>query len=190
VLETYEALVNSESWQDTLLIVIYDEHGGFYDHVTPPPVQDGDPSGFPTLGVRVPALIVGPRVKQHVSHEVLEHTSLIATILHRFAEDPDQAIANMPWRAQRVPHLGALLQSEPRAEALDRERLRQQIAQARDQLDQWRTQAREARRARDGHPSTDTDGGAGQAQELYDWQEQFLGFALTMRDHGLPPGQP
>jgi phospholipase C len=192
VLELYEALVNSKGWRDTLLVVVYDEHGGFYEHVPPPPVPHGDPSKYPTLGVRVPALIIGPRVKRHVCNDTLEHTSLIATILRCALDDPDAdaAIENMPWRVQKAPHLGSLLEAEPRAEMLDRDRLRDEIAEAREKLDEWRTNAREARRARDGQPSSETDGGAGQAQELLDWQEQFLGFAVTMRDAGLPPGQP
>jgi phospholipase C len=190
VLETYEALVNSPDWRDTLLIVVYDEHGGFYDHVMPPPVRPGDPARHQTLGVRVPALVIGPRVRKGVCHDVFEHTTLIATILRRFSQDPDAAIADMPWRVHGAPHLGHLLEGEPRPELLDHERVRAQIRNARAQLDTWRQKARERRRAKDGEPSRDHDGGAGQKQELLDWQEEFIGFALTMRDAGLPPGQP
>ena len=190
VLETYEALVNSPEWEDTVLIVIYDEHGGFYDHVMPPPVKSGDPSKHKTLGVRVPALVVGPRVRNGVCHDVFEHTTLISTILRRFAKDSDRAIANMPWRVQGAPHLGRLLESEPRADLADRERLHLEIAEAREKLDDWRRAARRRRRAKDGRRAADPDGGAGHKQELLDWQEQFMGFALSMRDRGLPPGQP
>jgi phospholipase C len=77
VLELYEALAKSPNWEDTVLVIVYDEHGGFYDHVPPPAVDDG--SGHATLGVRVPALVVGPRVRRFVCHETFEHTSLIAT---------------------------------------------------------------------------------------------------------------
>jgi phospholipase C len=190
VLETYEALVNSRDWEDTLMIVVYDEHGGFYDHVLPPPVAPGDPSRHKTLGARVPALIVGPRVRKGVCHDVFEHTTLISTILRCIADKPDQAIAEMPWRVQKAPHLGHLLEREARADLADRERLRKQIAEARSQLDDWRRKARQRRRAKDGVPSTDYDGGAGQKQELLDWPEEFMGSALAMRDAGLPPGQP
>jgi phospholipase C len=190
VLETYEALVNSPNWENTVLVVVYDEHGGFYDHKSPPPVRPGDPSRYGTLGPRVPALIVGPRVKNGVCHQTFEHTSLIATILRRFAADPDGAIAKMPWRVRRAPHLGALLESEPRTEALDRDRLNREIAAARDQLDNWRREARQRRRAKDGERSREYDGGAGQKQELLGWQEEFIGAALTMRGEGLPPGHP
>jgi len=64
VLELYHALTQTSDWQDTLLVVCYDEHGGFYDHVEPPAVADGDGSKYATYGVRVPALVVGPRVRQ------------------------------------------------------------------------------------------------------------------------------
>jgi phospholipase C len=190
VLETYEALVNSPEWEDTILVITYDEHGGFYDHVIPPPVPDGDPCKYETLGVRVPALVVGPRVKQGACHQIFEHTSLISTILRRFAANPERALAGMPERVRRAPHLGVLLDDQPRLEALDRARLQAQINEVRDQMDDWRRRARRRRRARGGEPSPEVDGGAGQKQELLEWQEQFLGFALKMRGKGLPPGQP
>jgi phospholipase C len=190
VLEIYEALVKSPNWENTLLVVVYDEHGGFYDHVLPPQAPAGDPGKYKTLGVRVPALVVGPRVGQGVCHQVFEHTTLISTILRRFADRPEEAIAKMPARVHGAPHLGSLLEREPRPEARDRERLKAEIAAAREQLDRWRRLARERRRAKDGGPSDEGDGGAGRKQELLDWQEQFLGFALKMRDAGLPPGQP
>ncbi|HET8567158.1 MAG TPA: alkaline phosphatase family protein [Solirubrobacterales bacterium] len=190
VLEVYEALVNSPGWRDTVLVVVYDEHGGFYDHVIPPPVPAGDPAKYETLGVRVPALVVGPRVQQGCCHHVFEHTSLISTILRRFADDPAAALGRMPARVHGAPHLGAVLESGPRQEALDRERLQEKIDEARDRLDNWRRRDRRRRRARAGAPSPVKDGGAGQDQELLDWQEQFLGFALKMRNGGLPPGQP
>jgi phospholipase C len=190
VLETYEALVNSRNWADTLLVVTYDEHGGFYDHVIPPSVPDGDPGKYDTLGVRVPALVIGPRVKQGACHQVFDHTSLIATILRRFADDPDGAIAKMPERVREAAHLGFALEDEARPEALDRERLQAQIDEAREQLTEWWLRARRRRRARDGRPSPEVDGGAGQKQELLDWQEEFFGAALRMREEGLPPGQP
>lgn len=190
VLETYQALVNSPEWEDTLLIVIYDEHGGFYDHVPPPPVPPGDPSEFATLGVRVPTLVVGPRVRKGPCHDAFEHTTLISTILNRFAADPAAAIARMPRRVHGAPHLGGLLEAEPRADLADRDRLNEQIEAARRRLEEARLATRQRRRGRDGKPSDHYDGGAGRRQDLYDWQEQFVGFALRMRGAGLPPGQP
>ncbi|MGN6258699.1 MAG: alkaline phosphatase family protein [Solirubrobacterales bacterium] len=180
VLEIYEALASSPNWADTVLVIVYDEHGGFYDHVAPPPVNDR--SGYKTLGVRVPALVVGPRVRKFVCHEVLEHTSLIATILRRFAANPDHAIAAMPERVQRAPHLGMLLEPEPRSDLEPPDQLREEMAN-------WQQEARRRRQAGDGEPSPSPDG-VGHPMQLHDFQEEFVKFSLAMRDAGLPPGQP
>jgi phospholipase C len=180
VLELYEALAKSPNWEDTVLIVVYDEHGGFYDHVPPPPVDDG--SGYPTLGVRVPALVVGPRVRKFVCHETLEHTSLIATILRRFAANPEQALGSMPERVRKAPHLGMLLEAEPRQDI-------EGWGELHDEMVQWRVKARQDRRAAGNAPSPAPDG-AGHDFELHDFQDEFAKFALAMRDAGLPPGQP
>ena len=73
VKEVYEALRSSPQWNETLLVITYDEHGGFFDHV-PTPV-DGVPSpdgivsaapisfAFDRLGVRVPAILVSPWIE-------------------------------------------------------------------------------------------------------------------------------
>jgi phospholipase C len=189
VLEAYEALVNSPDWADTIMVLVYDEHGGFFDHVNPPPVPGGDPSKYGTLGLRVPALVIGPRVRGPVYSETLEHTTLISTVLHAFAEEPLKAISAMPRRVRYAPHLGPLLEPEPRPEMLDVKALQSEIEEIRTELDSWRAQARKRRRARGGRPSAVTDGGAGRNQPLHDWQEEFLSFALAMREAGLPPGQ-
>jgi phospholipase C len=179
VLELYEALANSPNWEDTVLAIVYDEHGGFYDHVAPPPVEDE--SSYATLGVRVPALVVGPRVRKHVSHQVFEHTSLISTILHRFAANPEQALRAMPERVRKAPHLGILLEDEPRTDVAGHGHLR-------EEMNAWRAGARAARRAKDG--ASVAPDGAGHHLELHHFQHEFAQFALAMRDAGLPPGQP
>ena len=180
VLELYSALANSPNWEDTLLVILYDEHGGFFDHVAPPAVADE--SGFATLGLRVPALVIGPRVRRFVCHEVFEHTSLIASILRRFAADPARALAAMPQRVQRAPHLGVVLADEPRRDIADHVHLDEVIGA-------WRREARAARRGRSGGASPAVDG-AGHDLALHDFQEEFVRFALAMRERGLPPGQP
>ena len=181
VLELYEALASSPKWQDTALVIVYDEHGGFYDHVEPPPPPDKN-SGYSTLGVRVPALVVGPRVRKFVCHETFEHTSLIATILRRFASNPEHALQSMPERVQMAPHLGMLLEAEPREDIEDRGALHEEMTE-------WRAKARRERRGVDGTVSPAADG-AGHRFELHDFQEEFAKFVLAMRDAGLPPGQP
>jgi phospholipase C len=163
-------------------VVTYDEHGGFFDHVPPPAVDDG--SGYPTYGVRVPALVVGPRVRKGVCHELFDHTALIKTILTRFAERPEEAIAAMGPRVQRSQHLGVLLEDEPRTDLADHGHLH-------EQLESWRAEGRTRRRLSGpgGAPSLAPDG-AGQQRELNDFQLQFRMFAVAMREKGLPPGTP
>jgi phospholipase C len=85
VLAVYHAVATSPQWDKTLLVIFYDEHGGFFDHVPPPEADDDDPQTFGRYGVRVPALIVSPWVEPgSVSHTLFDHTSIIKTILLRF----------------------------------------------------------------------------------------------------------
>jgi phospholipase C len=182
VLELYEALVRSPNWNDTLLVIVYDEHGGFYDHVQPPEAPD-DGSGYRTLGVRVPAIIVGPLVKKFVCHETFDHTALIKTVLTRFAADPEAAIAQVGPRVRTSPHLGIVLEDEPRTDIEDH-------SDARDAIEKWRGEARERRRADPQRAPSPAADGAGQPLVLHDFQEEFVKFALMMRHAGLPPGQP
>jgi len=91
------ALASGPAWLKTLLILVYDEHGGYYDHVPPPPalapdlilplVQPGESTydGFARYGFRVPAVVVGPYAKRnHVSHVVYDHTSILAFLEHKW----------------------------------------------------------------------------------------------------------
>ncbi|KAI9328324.1 phosphoesterase family-domain-containing protein [Zopfochytrium polystomum] len=98
----YEALRNGPQWNSTALIITYDEHGGFYDHVPPP--QTGVPSPddisanstffrFDRLGVRVPTIVVSPWVaKSRVvknptgayASSYFEHSSVAATVKKLF----------------------------------------------------------------------------------------------------------
>jgi phospholipase C len=87
--------------ESTLLVIVYDEHGGLYDHVPPPETvnPDGknwagdanspDPAfDFTRLGVRVPAVIISPYVpKGIIDHTVYDHSSLIATACKLFLKN-------------------------------------------------------------------------------------------------------
>ena len=79
----YEALRQSPQWERTLMIVFYDEHGGFHDHVAPP-LAEGDEraaEGFDQLGFRVPGLVISPLAKEKgVFSEVVDHASVPALI--------------------------------------------------------------------------------------------------------------
>ncbi len=86
---------NPRRWARTLLLVTYDEHGGFFDHVAPPPIPTPKPPEplveadygppFETLGVRVPALVISPLVDPGVCHALLDHTSFLQLVTARFA---------------------------------------------------------------------------------------------------------
>jgi phospholipase C len=182
VLTLYDALARSPNWQNTLLVITYDEHGGFYDHVSPPALPADDGSRYPTLGVRVPALVVGPRVRRQVCHTQFDHTSLISTILRRFAAKPDDAIAKMGKRTQRAADLGTCLRGSARHDIPSHSYLHEVLAGR-------RLEARARRRPAAGGPSPAPDG-AGHDMQLHDFQADFLKFALLMRHAGLQPGTP
>ena len=109
IADIYQAVRNGPGWEKTLLIVTYDEHGGFYDHVKPPAAEAPDSAvspnafmeeevqkynktyltspeysfDFSSLGFRVPALLVSPWVdKGVVDGTVYRHTSVL-----RYIED-------------------------------------------------------------------------------------------------------
>jgi phospholipase C len=90
----YQALANSPSWNETMLVITYDESGGFFDHVPPPTTVDDDPE-FTQLGFRVPGLIIGPHVRRGcVNNNVFDHTSVIATATNKFGlETINQRVA-------------------------------------------------------------------------------------------------
>jgi phospholipase C len=97
-------VLRSPAWPRTLLIYIYDEHGGYYDHVAPPPAIPPDtippalgphdtPGAYDMYGPRVPAIIVSPYAKPHsVGDVVYDHTSVLATI---------EALWNLPALTDR-----------------------------------------------------------------------------------------
>jgi hypothetical protein len=90
--KVYETIRNSPIWKSSVLLVTYDEHGAFFDHVHPPPaVPPGDsiinpPNShfgfdFARLGVRVPAVVVSPFIPRGiVDHTQYDHTSLLRSV--------------------------------------------------------------------------------------------------------------
>ena len=89
IAEVYDTLRASQYWEKSQLVVLYDEHGGFFNRVPPPddvPNPDGKmgtdpPFDFTRLGVRVPAVLVSPWVeKGRIDSTLYEHASLPATI--------------------------------------------------------------------------------------------------------------
>ena len=86
----YAALAASPQWKNTLMVVTYDEAGGFFDHVPPPlAADDRAEAGFDQLGFRVPAVVAGPYVKPgHVSSVVRDHSSVLAHLSGMFGLEP------------------------------------------------------------------------------------------------------
>jgi len=93
VSQIVQAVLHGPGWDKTLLVWTYDEHGGYYDHVPPPPAVKPDdippdiqvppdqPGVYDRYGFRVPAVIVSPYARRdYVSHVVHDHTSILKLI--------------------------------------------------------------------------------------------------------------
>ena len=117
--DVYQAIrQNDDVWRSTVLLVVWDEHGGFYDHVTPPALGYGDTYrshhpdfAFDRLGVRVPAVIVSPYVHAGVSHQLFEHASIPATATEQFIGDHSKK--SLSLREQRANTFHDLLEQMP-----------------------------------------------------------------------------
>ena len=93
IAQVYNALrSNADLWRKTLLVILYDEHGGFYDHVLPPsavpPDQHTSEFAFDRYGVRVPAILISPWISQQAIHDVFDHTSLLKYLTDKWALGP------------------------------------------------------------------------------------------------------
>ncbi len=86
----YTALANSPQWNNCLLVVTYDENGGYFDHVAPPTTVDDTldkfgKAGFEQMGFRVPTIVAGPYVKQkYTSSVTYDHTSALKHLQTKF----------------------------------------------------------------------------------------------------------
>ena len=106
IADIYEAIRKSPRWNDTLFVITYDEHGGFYDHVSPPAaIPPAKPGGAPKsdglsgfdftrFGVRVPALFISPYIERgtilkRTPGREFDHASLGATARALFARRAD-----------------------------------------------------------------------------------------------------
>jgi phospholipase C len=78
VAQTVQEIEASKYGADTLVLVTWDESGGYFDHVTPPPASKADGQPY---GPRVPLLALGPFARKGtVSHVVMEHSSIVKFI--------------------------------------------------------------------------------------------------------------
>jgi phospholipase C len=97
---TYEAMRNSPLWESSMLIITWDEHGGFFDHVPPPrATPPGDKAqfngankfgfAFDQYGPRVPAVVISPLIPRNtIDHRTYDHCSLLATVERLFDIHP------------------------------------------------------------------------------------------------------
>ncbi|HEY0512863.1 MAG TPA: alkaline phosphatase family protein [Thermoanaerobaculia bacterium] len=125
--DMYNALLNGPRWDETLLIVTFDEHGGLYDHVPPPYgarpfAGDATPDGFQfdLFGVRVPTILVSPWVEERTvfrspTSVAYDSTSMPATVLSWYGVPRER------WGlGERIAHAptfeGALTRATPRAD--------------------------------------------------------------------------
>ena len=119
---TYEAVRNSPLWKSSLIIIMWDEHGGFYDHLPPSAaVAPGDTASdddnnqhgftFQQYGPRVPAVMVSPFIPRNlIDHRLYDHASIPATLEVCFGLSPmTQRDANannlMPLVTLSVPRV-------------------------------------------------------------------------------------
>jgi len=90
----YDALRASPQWPRTLMIVNYDEWGGFFDHVPPPyapvsPQEAASTGNDGRLGIRVPCIAIGPRARRgHVEPQQFDPNSILNMLAWRFGFEP------------------------------------------------------------------------------------------------------
>ena len=189
VLAVYHALATSPLWEKTLLIVFYDEHGGFFDHVPPPEASDDDRENFGNYGVRVPAMIVSPWVPPRiVSKTVFDHTSIIKSILLRFCagdlERRDRRERLSTWlksghprymgtRVANANDVGELLTNDAPRPAPDHDKLVERAAH--------RATARDHASAADQQQPDES---------LSDLQKRVLAATKLLRSRGHPTNRP
>jgi phospholipase C len=101
VQQAFSAFARSPHWERGLFVVLYDEWGGFFDHVTPPHFPDdrrnpaNDADDFSQAGFRVPAIIASPRARPgFVTHRQHDHTSVLRFLEWRFLGAPAEGPGN------------------------------------------------------------------------------------------------
>jgi phospholipase C len=115
----YATIRYSPLWEKSLLIITYDEHGGFYDHVAPGPISPPwdnssswyNDSGFTfdLAGVRVPTVVVSPWIPAGtVDHTVYDHSSVLATLEKLFFQPPVPYLTQRDANANDLVHLLSL----------------------------------------------------------------------------------
>jgi phospholipase C len=85
----YQAVTTSPNWHRTVLVITFDEWGGFFDHVAPTSAPDTNPALTGLRGFRVPCLVISPLASRGVvAHGLYDHTSILKLIEWRWGLAP------------------------------------------------------------------------------------------------------
>jgi phospholipase C len=85
-IDLIKAVMEGPNWKDSIVIVTYDEHGGFWDHVPPPtPAKDGDKADQWGPGIRVPGIVFSPFAKGGIDSTVYDTTAILKLIETRWS---------------------------------------------------------------------------------------------------------
>ena len=115
----YKLLTMYKDWETTLFIVTFDEHGGTFDHAAPPatmapdPLRDWSNFDFDRLGLRIPTLLISPRIAKSTvfrspDPEIpFDHTSFLSTLLAW--QGIDIAGGTLGARAAQAPFFSGVL---------------------------------------------------------------------------------
>ncbi len=118
IADVYNAVKHSPAFEETLLIITYDEHGGCYDHVAPPGgAKNPDPENQPGMegfrfnrfGLRVPCVLVNPYIQEGLiprpdGDTPFDHTSIIKTVQNCFGLEP-----HLTARSNAAPDFSCVL---------------------------------------------------------------------------------
>ena len=115
IADVYNAVrSNDELWESSLLVVFYDEHGGFYDHMVPekavPPDDKTQYYTFDQYGVRVPALLVSPWVERCVEKTEFDHTSVLKYLIEKWS------LRTLTARSTAASSIGCALRPQMRSD--------------------------------------------------------------------------
>ncbi len=176
-LALFDAVTQGPAWEKTMVILTYDEHGGFYDHLTPPACEDDSPL-LRTLGPRVPAFVISPWVPEAgVSTTVYDHTSIIKTILARFCRNPDGTVPDMGARVRAAEHLGAVLTETNARPQIPRASYQKLITKAQGWSDTLAA-----------HPAIPTAASLRAETTVTDFQQEFLALRQATLQEKTPAG--
>lgn len=123
--DVFTAFARSKHWRRGAFVLVYDEWGGFYDHVKPPVLPDDranqvDLENFGQAGFRVPAVIASPYARRgYVDHTLYDHTSVLRLLEWRYLGAPARGRGRdgQTWfftaRDRNANNLGAILAMKP-----------------------------------------------------------------------------